>query len=266
MSPSLDMARQFDLHGKRAVVLGGLGSLGRVGCRALASAGASVLIVDAGAEALLAARAEVADTYGVAVHTLALRPDDQAGMATMIETANQTMGGIDILFVAAGSNIAKPTIDMTPEEWDSVMQTNVRISWLAAQAAGRAMIAAGRGGKIVLMSSTRGKLGHPAGYSAYVPAKHAVEGLVRALGCEWGPHGINVNGIGPTVFRSNLSAWMFEDADPGRAVRNAMLARIPMGRLGEAEDLAGILVFLCSAASDFCTGQVMYVDGGYTAG
>ena len=128
------------------------------------------------------------------------------------------------------------------------------------------MIAAGQGGKIVLMSSTRGKLGHPAGYSAYIFAKHAVEGLVRALGCEWGVHKINVNGIGPTVFRSNLSAWMFSEEDPGRAVREAMVARIPMGRLGEAEDLAGILVFLCSAASDFCTGQVMYVDGGYTAG
>lgn len=122
------------------------------------------------------------------------------------------------------------------------------------------------GGKILLTSSTRGKLGHPGGYSSYCTSKSAVDGLVRALGCEWGEHDIQVNAIGPTVFRSPLTEWMFGDEEPGKAVRLGMLSRIPAGRLGEPEDLAGVILFLLSPASDFCTGQVMYVDGGYTAG
>jgi NAD(P)-dependent dehydrogenase (short-subunit alcohol dehydrogenase family) len=116
------------------------------------------------------------------------------------------------------------------------------------------------------MSSARGLLGHPAGYSAYCASKSAVDGITRALGCEWGPHGITVNAIAPTVFRSALTAWMFEDTERGTATRTGMLARIPKGRLGEPSDLAGPLLFLASAASDFYTGHIHYADGGYTAG
>jgi NAD(P)-dependent dehydrogenase (short-subunit alcohol dehydrogenase family) len=122
------------------------------------------------------------------------------------------------------------------------------------------------GGKIVLMSSARGKLGHPAGYSAYCASKAAVDGITRALGCEWGPKGITVNAIAPTVFRSPLTAWMFEDTEKAETLRNGFLTRVPNGRLGEPSDLAGPLLFLLSAASDFYTGHVLYADGGYTAG
>ena len=111
-----------------------------------------------------------------------------------------------------------------------------------------------------------GLLGHPAGYTAYCASKSAVDGITKALGCEWGETGITVNAIGPTVFRSPLTAWMYEDTERAQTVRKSFLARVPKGRLGEPEDLAGPLLFLASKASDFYTGHILYADGGYTAG
>src|SRR6202044_13434 len=96
--------------------------------------------------------------------------------------------------------------------------------------------------------------------------KSAVDGMTKALGCEWGKDGITVKAIAPTVFRSPLTAWMFEDKDKANPVRDGFLAPVPLGRLGEPEDLAGPLLFLCSRASDFHAGHVVYADGGYTAG
>jgi NAD(P)-dependent dehydrogenase (short-subunit alcohol dehydrogenase family) len=139
-------------------------------------------------------------------------------------------------------------------------------AWLIARAAGQRMIEQGRGGKVVLTSSARGKLGHPAGYSAYCSSKAAVDGMTKALGCEWGKHKITVNALAPTVFRSPLTAWMFGDDERARSTRAGVLARIPLGRLGEPDDLAGPLLFLCSQASNFHTGHILYADGGYTAG
>ena len=106
----------------------------------------------------------------------------------------------------------------------------------------------------------------PTGYTAYSPSKAAVDLLTKTLACEWGKHRINVNAIGPTVFRSDLTAWMYSEEDPGKSTREAMLARIPLGRLGEPDDFVGAVLFFASAASDFCTGQTLFVDGGYTAG
>ena len=156
--------------------------------------------------------------------------------------------------------------EMEAETFEAVIDANVTQSWLMARAATRQMKAQGDGGKIVLMSSARGLLGHPAGYTAYCASKAAVDGITKALGCELGPTGITVNAIAPTVFRSPLTAWMFGDDDHAKTVRNGFLARVPKGRLGEPEDLAGPLLFLSSKASDFYTGHILYADGGYTAG
>jgi NAD(P)-dependent dehydrogenase (short-subunit alcohol dehydrogenase family) len=231
---------------------------------ALAGAGASVLLVDGGAALGHPEVAALRDRFGAKVEFLSLLPDTQSSCEGMVEHAITLFGRLDILLVTAGNNIARDALEMTPQEWDEVMNGHVRIAWLAARAAARHMIAAGNGGKIVLTSSIRGRLGL-SGYSAYVPAKHAINGLARTLACEWGRYRINVNALAPILFRSDLTAWMFGDDERGIGVRNRMLERIPLGRLAEPSDFAGAILFLCTAASDFCTGQILYVDGGLTA-
>jgi NAD(P)-dependent dehydrogenase (short-subunit alcohol dehydrogenase family) len=258
-----DALHLFDLTGRRAIVMG-VGALGRALSAALASAGASLLLVDGDAANLEKQAQDLRARFRRKVECLAVSPTDEASALEMTENAVRLLGGLDILFVTVGKNIVAQAVDMRPAQWDEVMNTNVRVSWLAARAAARVMIAGGKGGKIVLTSSVRGRHGLN-NYSAYVPAKHAIDGLVRSLACEWAPHKINVNALGPVIFRSDLTAWMFSNDEPGASVRANMLNRIPLGRLAEPEDFAGAAVFLCSPASDFYTGQILYVDGGYTA-
>jgi NAD(P)-dependent dehydrogenase (short-subunit alcohol dehydrogenase family) len=255
----------FDLAGRSALVTGASGALGSAAVRALSAAGASVTLASGDAEALERLRSDVAAGGGEAT-VVARRPTTAQDAEAMVRAAVDAAGRLDLVVCCAGMNRVAPTTEMTTETWEAVMDANVRGSWLVAQAAGRQMISQGDGGKMVLISSTRGKLGHPAGYSAYCPSKAAIDGLTKALACEWGAHGITVNAIAPTVFRSELTAWMYADDPKGTATREGMLARIPLGRLGEPEDFQGPLQFLLSPASDFVTGQVLYVDGGYTAG
>ncbi len=131
--------------------------------------------------------------------------------------------------VASGKNEVALIGGMAPERFLNVMDANVTQSWLMARAAGQKMIEQGDGGRIILMPSARGLLGHPAGYTAYCASKSAVDGITRALGCEWGPLGITVNAIAPTVFRSPLTAWMFGDDERAKQVRTGFLARVPEG-------------------------------------
>jgi NAD(P)-dependent dehydrogenase (short-subunit alcohol dehydrogenase family) len=255
----------FDLSGRTALITGASGALGSAAARALAAAGAHVTLAAGSADKLDAVAGAVTAAGGQAT-TFVGRPESPGDAEAMVRAAVDATGRLDIVILASGVNVVAPTTEMADTDFSAVMDANVRGSWLVAQAAGRRLVQQGTGGKIVLVSSTRGRLGHPAGYSAYCASKSAVDGLTRALACEWGAHAINVNAIGPTVFRSDLTAWMYADDGAGAAVREAMLARIPIGRLGEPDDFAGALVFLSSAASDFVTGQVLYVDGGYTAG
>jgi NAD(P)-dependent dehydrogenase (short-subunit alcohol dehydrogenase family) len=259
------MADLFDLTGRSALVSGASGAFGRAASLALAGAGAHVTLAAANREALEQVQSEISGHGGLA-EVLVRRPESQADALAMVTAAVTAAGRLDIVVCASGVNIVAPTVEMSDGDWQTVMDANVRGSWLVCQAAGRRMIDQGEGGKIVLVSSTRGKLGHPAGYAAYCPSKAAIDGLTKSLACEWGPHRVNVNAIAPTVFRSALTAWMYEEAGRGKAVREAMMARIPIGRLGEPEDFQGSVVFLSARASDFVTGQVLYVDGGYTAG
>lgn len=156
-------------------------------------------------------------------------------------------------------------LTLAVEDFDAVMDANVRGAWLVCRAAGRVLLEQGQGGSVVLVSSVRGGLGNAAGYSAYCPSKAGTDLLAKTLAAEWGGHGIRVNALAPTVFRSAVTEWMFTDDPKGRATREAMLARIPLRRFAEPEDFVGALIYLLSDASSFYTGQVMYLDGGYTA-
>jgi NAD(P)-dependent dehydrogenase (short-subunit alcohol dehydrogenase family) len=263
--PKLDSAGLFDVRGRSALIIGATGAFGKVACATLGAAGAR-LTITAGNESALAELGQELAAVGIEAHTLAARPNSEAEAERIVAAAVSSFGGVDILVVASGMNDVSPIEEMSFDRFTKVMQANVDGYWLIARAAGRQMIAQGRGGKVVFTSSARGKLGHPAGYSAYCTSKSAVDGLTKALGCEWGKHRITVNAIAPTVFRSPLTAWMFEDTERANQVRGNFLARVPLGRLGEPEDLAGPLLFLCSRASDFHTGHILYADGGYTAG
>jgi NAD(P)-dependent dehydrogenase (short-subunit alcohol dehydrogenase family) len=258
-------AKLFDVRGKVAVVTGASGAFGALAARVLAAAGAH-LVLAAGKASELESVAGECRALGASVTTVARRPNTEADAEAIMQAALDSYGGIDILVVGSGLNDVAAIVDMTPERFENVMNGNVSGAWLLCRSFGKRAIPQGRGGKVVLVSSARGKLGHPAGYTAYCASKAATDGLTKALGCEWGKYGITVNAIAPTVFRSPLTAWMFEDNEKAKATRAGMLARIPLGRLGEPEDLAGPLLFLASRASDFYTGHILYADGGYTAG
>ena len=255
----------FDVSGKVALITGASGAFGMVAARVLAGAGCK-LVLAAGSASALSEIAGECRSLGAEVTEVNTRPSDEAACAEMVEQAVAAYGSLDILVVASGMNKVAKIDEMPVQTFVDVMDANVTQSWMLAKAATIRMKAQGSGGKIVLVSSARGLLGHPAGYTAYCASKAAVDGITKALGCELGPTGITVNAIAPTVFRSPLTAWMFEDTEAAKTVRNGFLTRVPKGRLGEPEDLAGPLLFLASRASDFYTGHVLYADGGYTAG
>jgi len=255
----------FDITGKVAIVTGASGAFGALAAKVLAGAGAK-LVLSAGKKAELEAIAKDCIGMGVDVEAVNLRPSTEENCAKLVEAAVARFGRVDILVVASGKNDVSKIADMAPARFLDVMDANVTQSWLMARAATIQMQSQGEGGKIVLMSSARGLLGHPAGYTAYCASKAAVDGITRALGCELGSSGITVNAIAPTVFRSPLTEWMFGDDEKAQTTRMGFLTRVPKGRLGEPSDLAGPLLFLASKASDFYTGHILYADGGYTAG
>jgi NAD(P)-dependent dehydrogenase (short-subunit alcohol dehydrogenase family) len=255
----------FDVRGKTAIVTGASGAFGALAAKVLAGAGANVVIAAGNADELEKVAAECKQLGGK-VEIIARRPSSAASCDAIVEAAVKAFGRVDILVVASGQNKVSKIVDQKPEDFLDVMDANVTQSWLMARAAGRQMLEQGQGGKVILMSSARGLLGHPAGYTAYCASKSAVDGITKALGCEWGETGITVNALGPTVFRSPLTAWMYEDTERAINVRRGFLSRVPKGRLGEPADLAGPLLFLASKASDFYTGHILYADGGYTAG
>jgi len=258
-------ASLFDVSGKSALITGATGAFGKMAAETLADAGANLTLAAGTADALQGI-AEDLRSRGAAVQVVPRRPGSEEDAEAMVEAAVDAHGSIDLVVTAAGINKVGLATEQSPEDWQSVLDANAKGTWLVCRAAGRRMLAAGTRGKFCLVSSTRSDLGHPAGYTAYCASKAAVNLITKALACEWGKHGINVNAIAPTVFRSPLTEWMFGDDDQAQTVRAGFLTRIPLGRLGEPEDFGGALLYFLSRASDFCTGQILYVDGGYTAG
>ena len=254
----------FDISGKTAIVVGASGAFGRAVSIALGALGTNLLLASGSAEPLAEVAAEAADAGGN-VRTLVRRPETVADAAAIVAEAVAAFGGADLLVVASSYNSPAFIHEMDYEDWQQVQDANVRGPWLMAKAFGTYLIEHERPGKVLFMSSVRGRHGNNSGYTAYCTSKGAVDSLTRVLATEWGRYGITVNAIAPTVFRSNLTAWIFADDERGAAVRARNLTRIPLGRLEEPEDMIGAALYLLSPASDFCSGQVLYVDGGYTA-
>jgi NAD(P)-dependent dehydrogenase (short-subunit alcohol dehydrogenase family) len=254
----------FSVAGQSIVITGASGALGSVVAEALGALGARLLLVS-GSEDGLAAVASRARDAGGKVATLAARPDSEADVAGIFDAAIEAFGTVDSVFVASGLNQPSMIEEQSYADWQAVMDANVRGPWLLAKAFGQHVAARGGRGKLVLISSVRGRHGHPAGYSAYCTSKGATDALTKTLATEWGPRGINVNAIAPAVFQSALTEWIFADTEAGREARARNMSRIPMKRLGTPEDFIGAAIYLLSEASDWVTGQILYVDGGYTA-
>jgi len=254
----------FQVEGKSALITGATGALGSAAARALAAAGAKLTLAAGNAAELSKLEGELKKS-GAEVVCVTRRPASPQDAEAMVDASVAAYGKLDLVLAASGMNFVAPITDMPVERFDEVMNANVRGTWLLCQAAGRRLIKQGTGGSVVLVSSTRGRLGHPAGYSAYCSSKAAIDLLTKTLAAEWGSKGIRVNAIAPTVFRSKLTAWMYENTEKGNATRTAMLSRIPLGRLAEPDDLVGSILFFFSQASQFVTGQILYLDGGYTA-
>jgi NAD(P)-dependent dehydrogenase (short-subunit alcohol dehydrogenase family) len=262
MSISLPKIKDlFDLTGKSALITGGTGALGSMAARALAGAGASVTLAGAKKEKL-DEQVKAINAAGGKAYGVNLRPNTEENVAAMIEAVRKNQGSLDILVVASGFNKPGNSQEATPADFDLVLDANVRQTFLICRAAGKVMIEQGRGGKIVITSSVRGQVATNNSI-AYCTSKAATDMLTKCFSAEFAPKGIKVNALAPTVFRSELTAWLFEETGRGPEARKGVVQRIPIGRLGEPADFIGSLIFLSSPASDFMTGHIMYVDGGF---
>ena len=250
----------FDIEGKVAIVTGATGNLGKSASWGYGYAGAKVMLTGRN-EAKLKNICEEMTAEGIQCAYKVGDPVNEEDVKAVVAATVKIFGKIDILLCSAGMNNPKPILEQRTEEWQEIMDANVKGTWLFCKKVGEVIKEQGRGGKVILVSSTRGKLGMK-GYTAYSPSKAAIDLMAKSLACEWGEYGINVNAIGPTVFRSDLTEWMFKDD----TARTKFLTRLPIGRLGEPEDYVGVCTFLASSASDFITGTTIYVDGGYLAG
>ena len=250
----------FGLDGRCAVVTGASGHIGRAAAAAFAQAGADIVLMGRD-PAKLQAAAEPVERTGRRALVIAADVTDEAAMNAAGQRVLEAFGRVDILFNNAGTSSPKSCLDSTLADWRSVLDTNLTGAFLAVRAFAPAMIQNGYG-RIVNMGSILSGRGM-ALRSAYCASKAGLANFGAALAFELGPHGITVNTIGATVIATEFNRG-FIAAQP--ALYEQVLKRSALGRLGEIDDLLGMLVFLASPASGYLTGQTLFVDGGYTAG
>ncbi|MEO1102633.1 MAG: SDR family oxidoreductase [Pseudomonadota bacterium] len=245
----------FRLNGKRALVAGASSGIGLACAVALAEAGAHVHLAARSADKLAAAREGIA-ARGLSAETMTLDVADVGATAAAVGAA----GPFDVLVNSAGVARHTPAVETTADAFDEVAALNIRGAYFLTQAVAKGLIAAGKPGSLINVSSQMGHVGGP-DRAVYCATKHAVEGFTKAMAIEWGPMGIRVNTICPTFVRTPLTAPTFNDPE-----RVAWLKeKIKLGRVGEVEDMMGAVVYLASDAGSLVTGTALMLDGGWTA-
>lgn len=252
---ALPKTPSFRLDGRRALVTGAGRGIGLAAAAALAEAGAHVVLA-ARSKAEITDAAAAIRAAGGSAEPLVLDVLDIAATASRIELS----GPFDVLVNNAGTNRPKPITDATEEDFDAVLDLNVKAAYFVAQAVAKAMIEAGIKGSIIHMGSQMGHVGGP-NRTLYCASKWAVEGLNKAMSLDLAPHGIRCNTIAPTFIETPLTKPFFQD----KSFLDSVLAKIKLGRLGQVEDLMGGILFLASDASALVTGTSLIIDGGWTA-
>lgn len=259
----VDELSRFRLDGRVAVVSGGTGGIGRRLSLALAGAGARVAVIGRSASRAEDLERAIAD-LGSEAQLVDADVTRRADADRAIDVVNQRFGRLDIVVNAVGGGAGTalyPAESYPEDEWDRIVDLNLRSALLPTQAAARSMIAGGRGGRVLHISSVRGQLGINQGFSAYVAAKGALNALTRQQATEWARHAITVNAIAPTFVATPQVETLLADEE----FKRNLLARIPLGRVADTDDLVGAVLFFCSDASAFVTGQILTLDGGLTA-
>jgi len=250
---------QFDLTGKKAIVTGASRGLGRTFANALAKAGADVVVTSRDASHTSETCAEI-DALGRRAVGLSLDVRDEHSIARMVAAAYDALGQIDILVNNAGCNVRKPAADVTWDDWNLVVETNLRGPFFVAQAVARHMLPR-RYGRIINIGSVTSVFGY-AGLGPYGASRGGIRQLTMSLADDWGPHGITVNCLAPGWFKTKQNEVMYRD----QAWVDYLTERIPLKRPGRVTDLEGPVVFLASDASEYITGQTLLVDGGISTG
>ena len=255
----IDGSKMFNLHGKVAAVIGGSGVLGGSMAGALASAGANIAILDISTESA-ESRVDEIRKYNVESQAFQCSVTSKTDLVNACNDIRAKWGRIDILLNAAGINSATPVLEIEEEEWDRIMDVNLKGMWLACQVFGEAMIDAGNGGSIINISSASSTIPLSKVFT-YSISKHGVNGLTKFLAREWAPHKIRVNAIAPGFFPAEQNRKILT-----KERQAAIFRHTPMNRFGESVELAGTTIWLASEkAASFVTGAIIPVDGGYTA-
>ena len=252
---TLPVTPSFQLEGRRALVTGASSGIGLAAAAALAQAGALVTLVARRAGELDAVAQAIVAVGGQA-EALPLDITDLDATADAVAKR----GPFDVLVNSAGLARHSPALDTRPEDYDAALNLNLRAAYFLTREVARGLIAAGKPGSLINISSQMGHVGGP-DRAVYCATKHALEGMTKAMALEWGPHRIRVNTLCPTFIRTPLAEQTL--ANPER--KAWILSKIKLGRLGEVEDIMGPVVFLASDASAMVTGTHLIVDGGWTA-
>jgi len=251
----------FSLQGKNAVVVGGAGGMGHAIAEGLVRYGAQLAIADVNPASLERVAPEIEAATGQKVRAYPVDCSEESSVQQLVAKAVSEMGRVDILVNAQGYNFKAPATEFPMDEWDKLFDVNVRGVMVCCKVFAAQMVKQG-GGKIISLSSVRGQRGANGGNSAYCASKGAVDMITRQLACELAPHGVLVNAIGPIITVTPMTEQRIKD-EAARYER--MLLNVPMGRMATTADIVGPAVFLASAAADFITGTILYVDGGAMA-